>query len=77
MMSKGFLSGAERERLSTYPNDLSSQDIGRFFTLTKQDLERVAQQRGDHNRLGFALQLCTLRYLGFLPDNLRIRRSRL
>lgn len=70
MMSKGFLSGAERERLSTYPNDLSSQDIGRFFTLTKQDLERVAQQRGDHNRLGFALQLCTLRYLGFLPDNL-------
>ena len=69
-MTRGFLTAAERERLSTYPKDLTSEDLGRFFTLTTHDLDLVMPQRGDSNRLGFALQLCTLRYLGFLPDNL-------
>lgn len=69
-MSEGFLTAAERERLSLYPKDISREDLGRFFTLTAQDLEIVAQQRGDYNRLGFALQLCSLRYLGFVPDDL-------
>jgi TnpA family transposase len=69
-MSKGFLTAAERQRLTTYPAEISPEDLGRFFTLTPADLALVAQQRGDHNRLGFALQLCTLRYLGFLPTNL-------
>ena len=69
-MSRGFLTAAERERLSTYPEVISPHDLGRFFTLTKEDLACVSKLRGDHNRLGFALQLCTLRYLGFIPDNL-------
>jgi TnpA family transposase len=38
--------------------------------LSGSDLEFVRKQRGDHNRLGFALQLCGLRYLGFCPDDL-------
>ncbi len=49
---------------------IESGDLGRFFTLTSKDLNLVQQQRGDHNRLGFALQLTSLRYLGFIPDNL-------
>ena len=69
-MPTGFLTDVERARLSTYPEEISSEDLGRFFTLTSHDLDLVAQQRGDHNRLGFALQLCTLRYLGFMPNNL-------
>lgn len=69
-MSRGLLTAAERERLSTYPKEISSEDLGRFFTLTSPDLSLVEQQRGDPNRLGFALQLCTLRYLGFIPTNL-------
>ena len=54
-MSKGFLTAAGCERLSTYPEEISSEDLGRFFTLTSHDLKIVEQQRGDHNRLGFAL----------------------
>ena len=69
-MSKGFLTADQREQLSTYPKELSNTNIGRFFTLTPTDLLKVSQQRGDHNRIGFALQLCTLRYLGFIPSNL-------
>lgn len=69
-MPTDFLTDAERERLNTYPEEISSGDLGRFFTLTPHDLEIVVQQRGDHNRLGFALQLCTLHYLGFIPNNL-------
>ncbi|MCI0643447.1 MAG: DUF4158 domain-containing protein, partial [Chloroflexi bacterium] len=69
-MSEGFLTAAERERLNLFPKDISSEDLGRFFTLTTDDLDVVAQQRGDHSRLGFALQLCSLRYLGFIPDDL-------
>ncbi len=69
-MSRGFLTTAERKRLSTFPQEISVGDLGRYFTLAPEDLTQVSSQRGDHNRLGFALQLCTLRYLGFIPDNL-------
>jgi hypothetical protein len=69
-MPRGFLSVAERARLSNYPTDISDWDLGRFFTLTANDLAVVEQQRGSENRLGFALQLCTLRYLGFIPEDL-------
>ena len=65
-----FLSAAERAKLSNYPEDIESGALGRFFTLTSTDLNMALQQRGDHNRLGFALQLTSLRYLGFIPDNL-------
>jgi len=65
-----FLSDVERSKLSTFPADIPSSDLGRFFTLTKPDLDVLSQQRGDHNRLGFALQLTSLRYLGFIPDDL-------
>ncbi len=70
MKKRGFLTAVERERLSTYPKDISDWDLGRFFTLSSEDLQLLAQLRGDDNHLGFALQLCTLRYLGFIPDDM-------
>ena len=38
--------------------------MGRHYTLFETDLEAVSVRRGAANRLGFALQLCLLRYPG-------------
>jgi hypothetical protein len=56
----------EPERL---PDEIDDDTLRKYFTLTKPDLEQVNQCRGPANRLGFAVQLCTLRWHGyFLPD---------
>src|ERR1700676_4020881 len=60
---------SERKHLDAFPSEIAELDLIRYFTLSGSDLEFVRQQRGDHNRLGFALQLCGLRYLGFCPDD--------
>lgn len=65
-----FLTEHERERQRRFPEAIPPRDISDYFTLSETDRCRVNQQRGAHNRLGFALQLCALRYLGFAPDEL-------
>src|SRR5262249_51142665 len=61
---------ADRARLSTFPEEATEEDLSAYFTLSADDLAIVRRRRGEHNRFGFALQLCTLRFLGFLPDDL-------
>lgn len=65
-----FLTFAERERLSRFPKEVPSDDIFTFFTLSERDMAQVPATSADYNRLGFALQLCTMRYLGFCPDDI-------
>lgn len=69
-MPVSFLSEAERERLNLFPTTILDNDLSTYFTLSGDDLVQVRRQRQSHKHLGFALQLCTLRYLGFCPDNL-------
>ena len=38
--------------------------LRKHYTLADDDLEHIAQRRRDENRIGFALQLCALRYPG-------------
>lgn len=70
-MPVSFLTDRERERLDRFPVEIPPEDIGAYFTLSPSDLAQLHGQRGDHNRLGFALQLGTVRFLGtFLTDTL-------
>ena len=65
-----FLTEPERERLNRFPAEIPLDDLIAYFTLSTLDQAEVQAHRGEANRLGFALQLCAVRYLGFAPDDL-------
>ena len=63
-MPVGFLPNERRESYGRYGVAISSDDA---------DHALIAKKRGDYNRFGFAVQLCTVRYLGtFLDDPLEV-----
>ncbi len=70
-MPVDFLTDAERERWQCFPDTIPQDDLYVFFLLTDDDQREAQRQRDPHNRLGYALQLCILRYLGFVPDDLQ------
>jgi Domain of unknown function (DUF4158) len=67
-----FLSDAPRKQLSDFPAELHAESLDRFFTLSGADLVQVGRRHGDRSRLGWALQLCGLRMLGFCPDDVTV-----
>ena len=69
-MPASIFSETELARLASFPEEIPGDDLIRAFTLTGADRDLVASRRGAANRLGLALQLCALRYLGFVPRNL-------
>ncbi len=64
-MPVSFLSEAERRRFNSFPADLSSDDLIAFFTLSDNDLRQIPKTTAASNRLGFAVRILLLRFLGF------------
>ena len=64
-----FLSDADLARLSSWPDEIAAEDLVTFFTLSPDDLAWLAGFNRDDNRLGVAVQLCALPWLGWIPDD--------
>ena len=62
MPRRSILSASERDSLLALPDN--RDDLIRRYTFSESDLSIVRQRRGAANRLGFAVQLCYLRYPG-------------
>lgn len=64
------LTDAERGRLSGFPAELPEEDLYSYFTLSGPDRAVISARSAPTIRLGFALSLCAVRYLGFCPEDL-------
>ena len=71
-MSAGVFPEDQLERLRTFP-DIGRDDLIRYFTLTRADVAFLdpGRGRGPADRLGLAVALATLPWLGFVPDEVR------
>jgi TnpA family transposase len=64
MPRRRILTERQRSALLDLPIDKSS--LLKNYTLADEDIEHIHARRRPHNRFGFALQLCALRYPGRL-----------
>ncbi len=68
-MATTFLTPAERQEYDATPDETSHREVVQYFTLTPDDIAEINRCRGKALKLGFALRLCQLRWLGRFPDD--------
>jgi hypothetical protein len=64
MAHRTILTERQRAAMLGLPTDETT--LMQFYTLSDEDLEHISTRRRAENKLGFALQLCALRYPGRL-----------
>jgi len=69
-MPARYLSDTELARLTGWPDEIADEDTVTYFTLSADDLARLAGFNREENRLGVAVQLATLPWSGWIPEDL-------
>lgn len=64
MPRRSILSITEKQSLIALPDNQA--EFIRHYSFSESDLSIIRQRRGDANRLGFAIQLCYMRYPGII-----------
>jgi TnpA family transposase len=63
--ARELLTAEQRFEFMSIPGQISEYELGSYYTLSQHDIEIIQRHRRDHNKLGFALQLCVLRFSGW------------
>ncbi|MDP9317432.1 MAG: Tn3 family transposase [Chloroflexota bacterium] len=64
MPTRELLAPSQRAQFTEIPAAMTERDMARYYTLTPEDRQVIALRRRPHNQLGFAVQLCYLRFPG-------------
>ncbi len=61
-----LLTPEQRKDFTCLSEDMSDWEINQYYSFSDEDIKIINHHRREHNRLGFAVQLCMLRFPGWL-----------